>query len=368
MDLSKAFDCIPHDLIIAKLAAYGFKRETLRLIYYLKGWKQCVKINNINSDYNEIISGVPQGSILGAVFFNLSINDLFFFIEKASMHNFADDNTLSAWGETVSKLIDTLESESNIAIDWFTKNEMIINSDKFQAIILDKKKSNLTNIPLTVDNQTIKSVPSVELLAIHLDDKLNFNLYISNICRSAANQLNALIRLKNYLSFNAKRVLINSYIISNFNYCPLVWMFSTAKSLNIIESLQKRALRFLYNDYSISYEGLLEKAGKVKTNVYRLRNLCVEIYKTINKLNPEFMNNIFKVKENKRVVREQYKLNLETPERNQVTFGAKSLKVYGSKVWNSLPSHIKASENLIQFKSLMKNWNGNSCSCTVCTK
>ena len=66
MDLSKAFDCIPHDLIIAKLAAYGFKRETLRLIYsYLKGRKQCVKINNTYRDYNEIISGVPQGSILG---------------------------------------------------------------------------------------------------------------------------------------------------------------------------------------------------------------------------------------------------------------------------------------------------------------
>ena len=135
------------------------------------------------------------------------------------MHNFAHGNTLSAWEETVSKLIDTLESESNIAIDWFTKNEMIINPNKFQAIILDKKKSNLTNIPLTIDNQTIKSVPSVELLGIHLDDKLNINLHISNICRSAANQLNALMRLKSYLSFNAKRVLINSYIIFNFNYC-----------------------------------------------------------------------------------------------------------------------------------------------------
>ena len=65
-------------------------------------------------------------------------------------------------------------------------------------------------------------------------------------------------------------------------------------------------LRFLYKDYSISYEGLLEKSGKVKMSVNTLRNLCVEIYKTINKLNPEFMNNIFKVKENKRLVREQY--------------------------------------------------------------
>ena len=125
---------------------------------------------------------------------------------------------------------------------------MIIDLDKFQVIILDKKKSNLTNIPLTIDNQTIKSVPSVDLLGIHLDDKLNFNVHISNICRSAANQLIALIRLKNYLNFNAKRALINSYIISIFNYCPLVWIFSTDKSLNKIESLQKRSPRFSYND------------------------------------------------------------------------------------------------------------------------
>ena len=88
------------------------------MIYsYLKSQKQCVKINNTYSDYNEIISGEPQGAILWSIFFNLSINDLFFFIGIASMHNFADDNTLSAWGETLSKLIGTLESESNIAID-----------------------------------------------------------------------------------------------------------------------------------------------------------------------------------------------------------------------------------------------------------
>ena len=146
----------------------------------------------------------------------------------------------------------------------------------------------------------------------------------------------------------------------------MVGIFSTANSLNKVESLQKRPLRFLYSDYSKSYKDILEKAGKVKMNVNWLRNLCVEIYKTINKLNPEFMNNTLSSK--KRLVREQYKFNLGTPQWNQVTFGAKNLKLYGPKVWNSLPFHIKTSENLIQFKSLIKNWNGNSCSCTVYTK
>ena len=80
------------------------------------------------------------------------------------------------------------------------------------------------------------------------------------------------------------------------------------------------------------------------------------------------MSNNFKVKENKRLVREQYKRNLETPEWNRVTFGAKSLKVYGSKFWKGLHFHIKTSENLIQFKSSMKNWKDNSSNCTVCTE
>ena len=118
-------------------------------------------------------------------------------------------------------------------------NKMIVNPDKFQAILLNKKRSDLTNTNFQVDNQVIKSVSSVELLGIQINDKLNFNLYISEICKPAANQLNALIRLKTFLSFHAKQFLINRYIISNFNYCPLLWMFSSTQSLNKIENLQK---------------------------------------------------------------------------------------------------------------------------------
>ena len=81
--------------------------------------------------------------------------------------------------------------------------------------------------------------------------------------------------------------------MTNFNYCPLVWMFSSASSLKKIENLQKRALRFLYNDYEILYEKLLLKSDRPIMNVNRLRKLCIEIYKTINNLSPEFMRDLF---------------------------------------------------------------------------
>ena len=183
IDLSKVFDCIPHNLLIAKLSAYDFSDEALFFIYsHLTNCRQCVRINNTNSQLETIISGVSQGPILGPILFNLSINDLFFFVALASLYNFADGNTLSAIATTVSRLIKILESESKV---WFKKNKMVANPDKFQAII-SKKQIILMNV-FTVDNQRIKFVSSVTLLGLQLDDKLNFNLHVSNICKSAAN-------------------------------------------------------------------------------------------------------------------------------------------------------------------------------------
>ena len=114
-------------------------------------------------------------------------------------------------------------------------------------------------------------------------------------------------------------------------------MFSSAKSLNKVGSLQKRALRFLYEDYVSSYEELLQKASKKTMKVKRLRSLCIEIYKSINNINPTYMNEIFKLRKTSRAVRSNYKLNLDVPTINQVSFGDKSLRYYGPKTWNSLP-------------------------------
>ena len=140
------------------------------------------------------------------------------------MHNFADDNSLSAAAKTVTELKNTLQSESEVIINWFKNNKMIVNPEKFQAIILDKQKHDYSNETIKFNNKTVETVFSVRLLGIQLDDELNFSLHVSKICKSAARQLSALIRLNNFLCFEGKKSLIKSYFMSNFNYCPLVWM------------------------------------------------------------------------------------------------------------------------------------------------
>ena len=130
--------------------------------------------------------------------------------------------------------------------------------------------------------------------------------------------------------------------------------------------MQKWSLRFLYDDFEESCEDLLSKGGKSQMNVRRLRTLCIKIYKTVNDLNPSFMNNIFKLKINGKEVRDKYKLNLHIPKWNQRTFCYKSLKVLGPKIWNNLPYHVKSSDNLDTFKNLLKNWDGNLCKCNLC--
>ena len=202
MDLSKAFNCIPHDLLIAKMHAYGFDEDSLILFFsYLKDRKQAVKVNNTLSSFMTLVSGVPQGSILGPLLFNIFINDIIFFLKKSDLGNYADDNTITAWENSVKELINTLQNESNIAIDWFIENQMIVNPDKFQVIIFHKQgKTNEDNYTLSLGQYQIPSKNSVSLLGIEIDDKLSFKNYICSLIRKAAGQLNYLISKKNLLT------------------------------------------------------------------------------------------------------------------------------------------------------------------------
>ena len=127
---------------------------------------------------------------------------------------------------------------------------MIANPDKFHSLIIKKDRTNTCGMNVNIQDKTIKSEETVKLLGVQLDYKLNFEPHISELCRKAATQLNVLKRLKSFIGFKERETLVQSFVYSNFNYCPLVWCFSSAASMQRIEKIQERALRFLYHDHS----------------------------------------------------------------------------------------------------------------------
>ena len=179
MDLSKVLDCIPHNLLIAKMHAHSLDFATVTFLHnYLKYRKQSVKINKISSFFIFILSGVPQGSIPGPILFNIFINDLLLRLTNSDLHNFADDNTIAVTYKNLNDVLRILEKESESVVDWFRKNNMIANPDKFQAIIMNKRRENQITHKLKIYNNGIEATKSVKLLGIEIDNQLSFNQHI----------------------------------------------------------------------------------------------------------------------------------------------------------------------------------------------
>ena len=347
MDLSKAFDCIPHVLLIAKLHAYGITKKSLTFLYsYLKRRKQGVKINDTKSLYQILLSGVPQGFILGPVLFNLFINDLFLFIKEADLANFADDNTLYVSKKNLAEVLEVLERECETAINWFKENNMIVNPDKFQTMIITSNKEQ-NNTPVKINGVDITPESSVKLLGIEIDNKLNFEKHISTLCNKASNQLNAICRLQPYMGQKEKETIINTFVYSNFNYGSLIWHFCNKKSQNKIEKIQERCLKVLLNDYTSNYEELLENSKSVPMKIKRLRNIIIEIFKTLNNQNANFMKEIFHHSPNLT----HRKHNIYVHPQHTTRFGTKSLRALGAHLWNLLPENIKSTESFIELKN-----------------
>ena len=162
---------------------------------------------------------------------------MFLFINKCTLYNYADDNSLSCAGTTVQEVTSSLQFDGSCVIQWFTDNGMQANPSKFQFMIISPDADCAKKLEKLVlnGNTVLVSEKQVQVLGVIIECKLNFSLHVSSICTKAARQLNALARISNYLDESARKIIYNSFVASNFNYCPLVWHFCGATSSNRIE-------------------------------------------------------------------------------------------------------------------------------------
>ena len=174
------------------------------------------------------------------------------------------------------------------------------------------------------------------------------------MCLKASRQINALKRVSRYLDESCRILVFKSFISSNFNYCPVSWMFCGKTNLNKLEKLQERALRFVFRDTTSPYETLLERGNFLSLSVYRIRCLAIEVFKCVHGNNPAYLNNLFSQPILKYDLRDSFRL--EQPKFHTFTYGFRSFRYYGSKLWNILPHSVKNTKDMNVFKKNITEW------------
>ena len=360
-DLSKAFDCIPYDLLIAKLNAYGFDQEALKLIHsYLYDRSQKVKVGSSFSKELEIVCGVPQGSILGPLLFNIDIYDLFFIDISSDIANYADDTFPYECAPYYEKLKENLEFTIYKIFTWFKNNNFKANATKCHFFLSPHQY-----VTINIDGSIIKSSNLQKLLGVTIDSNFTFEQHINSLCRKSSQKLDALSRIAQYLSQNKKRILFKMFVTSQFNYCPLVWMCHSRTLNNRINNIHLRALRIVHQDTQSSFEELLQKDNSVSVHMKNLQYLATEIFKVKYGLSPIIMNEVFNFQEN-----ESYNLrsgiNLASRNTHTAHFGTDTISSLGPKLWKLIPDKIKHAPTLTVFKAEIKSWTTNNCPCRLC--
>lgn len=367
MDLSKAFDSLSHGLLLAKLKAYGFSNHSLALLEsYLTERYQRTKVGSSFSAWMKVLLGVPQGSILGPLLFNIFINDMFLFVEESDVCNFADDNTLYSCGTKIAQILDPLKQDTKSLLMWFESNQLGANPDKFKLMFLGIPKSE--QYELVIHNHVIKPSDYVKLLGITIDSKLKFDLHVSNLCSTANRKINCLYRIRHYLDVKQMRTLADAYILSSFKYAPLIWMFASCGAANKINRAHKRCLKAIYggNSYvDISLDQLIQMDSSSTIHEMHLRILLTEVYKAIHGLSPKFMAEFFTSKDISYSLRNSSLLRL--PPAKTIKYGVNAVHFRSCFTWNSLPPEIKASRTLASFKSKIKSIRI-KCNCSLCRK
>jgi hypothetical protein len=265
IDFRKAFDLVNSDLLLHKLFHYGFSNQALALIKnYFANRQQLVKIKEFKSTLQPIKLGVPQGSVLGPLFFIIFINDLALSLRAFTCKLFADDTTLYKSGSNFDELKTEFFKDLSQFTDWCKYNKLDINWSKTHFMVVTNKRINKPEL-LHFDGTDISVVDSFKLLGVTIDNKLNFLEHVAILRHTINKKLFSIKRLF-YLSTSVKIQFFKSFILPFFDYCLSIIIYfprvAIQKLANCFYLSLFKLFKFNYNSHNpIEINNFLEKYG-----------------------------------------------------------------------------------------------------------
>ena len=351
LDIKKAFDTVNHDILLAKLKHYGVSGLALKWFEsYLIGRKQQTRVGSRISDLVEILSGVPQGSILGPILFSIFINDLPTACIESTPYLFADDGAL--FFDNIKRGdYANVKLEIQSIFKWLQANKLALNNDKTKLLIFDTNP-NLDAVLVNVRNDltlVICECKSQKYLGLIVDNKLNFYEHIDYIKKKVAKRIGAMYRSKNLLPSKYRKMFANALMLPHFDHLDIIWCKTfkgKLKELDIIyKKVAKIALDVTIRESSIE---VYKNMSWLPLHLRRQLHLSSYMFRILNETCPDHF--IEKFSYISGGSRDGGNCNLYT----QKSRSHKEFFYLGAKAWNMLPQQLRESESIYHFKKAYK--------------
>ena len=355
LDFAKAFDTVPHRRLIGKLEAYGISGTTLNWVNaFLSDRTHEVVVNGSNSERASVLSGIPQGTVLGPVLFVVYINDI---LEDISSNGvmFADDTKI--FRQIISQ-DDSLALQSDLSKleTWSNVWQLRFNADKCHVLTLGKFENIHHAHRYKICGKELEHVDHEKDLGIVVDSELSFAEHICEKVRVANGLVGQIRRSFSFLDCDAFRRIYITFVRPHLEYCQSVWSPHLKKYINELEKVQMRATKLVDGLGNLEYSERLKRL-KLPTLVYRRkRGDMIEMFKHFHVYDRSILASTFQPRDRPS---RQHSCQLHTPKSNDGLRGPQTNSYYHRvvKMWNELPNDVVTADNIDEFKiNLDKHW------------